>query len=654
MTDSTTHLLGQILLDAGLVTQEQLTDAIERQQTSGGKLGQNLVLAGALSRLQLYGCLAQQMGVPFVNLLSETPDATMMETLDPEEAIRAEWIPLRKIGDTLTVATSVPFTAAMGRHAKETFGATHLELEVTTDWDISQAVTRFCRNRLLFNAAEELAVSSPSQSAKHGPLLWQKIGLTVVGLGFMAGMIFATAATIVTVLVLANIFFFIAVAFRTFTSVIGAIQRHDDRVVADACAKASPEAGERLTGAREADAALPFYTILVPVFHEANVMALVIDHIGRLDWPTSKLEVLVLLEENDVETIQACKDVGPPEYVRLLIVPEGEPQTKPRACNFGLMFAQGEYIVIFDAEDRPDPDQLRKARLAFTRADGATAAIVAEMASHPHARHTGKLRNLVCVQASLNYFNSRQNILTRMFTLEYSAWFDGMLRGMEIFRLPIPLGGTSNHFRTKLLRQLGGWDPYNVTEDADLGMRAASAGFDISTIDSTTWEEACSEIPAWIRQRTRWIKGYMVTALVDSRHPVRFVRSAGLRSFFSYVALIASTPLLFLTYPVVWGFTILTYVGVRFTALDLPPLFAQAAIWNALVGNLAVILITAWAGWRREGWRLAGYSVFNPVYWFLHAFAAWRALFQLVFSPFRWEKTPHGLENAPREVAAVT
>jgi cellulose synthase/poly-beta-1,6-N-acetylglucosamine synthase-like glycosyltransferase len=225
---------------------------------------------------------------------------------------------------------------------------------------------------------------------------------------------------------------------------------------------------------------------------------------------------------------------------------------------------------------------------------------------------------------------------------------------MEIFRLPIPLGGTSNHFRTKLLRQLGGWDPYNVTEDADLGMRAASAGFDISTIDSTTWEEACSEIPAWIRQRTRWIKGYMVTALVDSRHPVRFLRSAGLRSFFSYIALIASTPLLFLTYPVVWGFTIMTYVGVRFTALDLPPLFAQAAIWNALVGNLAVILITAWAGWRREGWRLAGYSVFNPVYWFLHAFAAWRALFQLVFSPFRWEKTPHGLENAPREVAAVT
>jgi cellulose synthase/poly-beta-1,6-N-acetylglucosamine synthase-like glycosyltransferase len=519
------------------------------------------------------------------------------------------------------------------------YGVRNIVVTVTTDWDIAQAVNRYCRSRLLFNAAEELAATAPGKSAKAGLALWQKILSGVLVVLLVAGMIWATATTTIVLLVLANIFFLVAVLFRTFAAVVGAIQRHDDRVVAAARARValSSPPPERIP-----DADLPTYTILVPVYHEANVISNVIHYVGELDWPHSKLQVLILMEEGDDETMQACKAAAPPEYVQLLVVPRGIPMTKPRACNFGLMFAHGDYLVIFDAEDRPERDQLRKAHEAFQRAS------VIEGPAHAASN-----RPLVCVQAALNYFNSRQNVLTRMFTLEYSTWFDGMLRGMEVFRFPIPLGGTSNHFRTSLLRQLGGWDPYNVTEDADLGMRAATAGYRISTIDSTTWEEACSEIPSWIRQRTRWIKGYMVTALVDARYPVKFARSAGFRSIFTTFALIASTPLLFLSYPVVWGFTILTYVGIKFTVLDLPPVFAQAAVWNALVGNLVVIALAAWAGWRRQGWRLAGYAVFNPVYWFLHAWAAWRALFLLVVKPFHWEKTPHGLDSAPREVGTV-
>jgi cellulose synthase/poly-beta-1,6-N-acetylglucosamine synthase-like glycosyltransferase len=643
-----------MLLDAQLITEAQLAQALREQRETGGKVGQNLILAGAITRLDLYGCLAQQLGVPFVNLLTETPDEGILKSLDPATLVQAEWIPFRFDGETLTVATSIPFTDTMRREAKEAFEAQNLVLTVTTDWDLAQAVMRYCRDRLLFNAAEELATKSPGQSAKHGLKVWQKIAGIVFGASLIVGLGWATAVTIVVLLVLANIFFFIAVAFRTVTSIIGALQRHDDRVVARARAHARALGHDGRESGRESDAELPVYTILVPVFQEANMIAAFIDHLGTLDWPTAKLHVLVLFEESDVATFNACKDLSPPGYVHLLVVPDGTPQTKPRACNFGLMFAQGEYVVIFDAEDRPEPDQLRKAHTAFRDAQRRNSDVVEKTALQPHSRHSGSVRRLACVQASLNYFNSRQNVLTRMFTLEYSAWFDGMLRGMEVFRLAIPLGGTSNHFRADLLRQLGGWDPYNVTEDADLGMRAASAGLDITTIDSTTWEEACSEIPAWIRQRTRWIKGYMMTALVDSRYPLKFLRSAGVRGLISYVAVIASTPLLFLSYPVVWGFTILTYTGVRFTGLDLPPVFAQAALWNALVGNVAVIVITAWAGWRREGWRLAGYSIFNPVYWFLHAFAAWRALALLILRPFEWEKTPHGLANAPHEVATVT
>ncbi len=639
-----TRQLGQILLDANVISQEQLDLALEMQKNSGGRVGQNLILAGAVTRLTLYGCLAEQLGVPFVNLLTEAPDAGILDAREPEDLIQAEWLPLHQRGDTLTVATSVPFTPKMMDQVRASFAVQNVVLNVTTDWDITQAVLRNCRSRLLFNAAEELATTAPDKSAKAGLALWQKILSWILVAATIGGMIWATSATIISLLVMANVFFLVAVSFRTLASIVGAFGRHDDRIVAAAVATQRARlASAALPEEPPSDAQLPLYTILVPVFHEAHVIANVIRNIGELDWPTAQLQVLILLEEEDTLTIQACKDAAPPAYVQLLIVPAGTPMTKPRACNFGLMFARGEYLVVFDVEDKPEVDQLRKAHHAFLRA---------QKIHHP--AHVKSDKRLVCVQAALNYFNSRQNVLTRMFTLEYSTWFDGMLRGMEVFRLPIPLGGTSNHFRTSLLRELGGWDPYNVTEDADLGMRAATAGFRISTIESTTWEEACSEIPAWIRQRTRWIKGYMVTALVDARYPLRFARSAGFRSVISTFALIASTPLLFLSYPIVWGFTILTYVGVRFTALDLPPLFAQAAVWNSLAGNIIVIVLAAWAGWRRQGWRLASYAIFNPIYWFLHGFAAWRALILLILKPFSWEKTPHGLGTGLREVTDVT
>ena len=339
MTQDQTPLLGEILLEAGLISDAQLAHALEAQRITGGRLGQNLILDGSVTRLQLYGCLAQQLGVPFVNLMEEELDEGILDALEPATLIQAEWIPFHKEGDTLTVATSVPFTAAMRREAKEAFGVTTLVLNVTTDWDISQAVMRDCRNRLLFKSAEELASDYPDKSAKHGLRLWQKIGGIIIAASLIIGMVWVPAATTVTLLVLANIFFFIAVAFRTFTSIVGAIKGHDDRVVAKARAKKWPALGTQQAASLPTDADLPVYTILVPVFHEANIIAHIIEHLGHLDWPTSKLQVLVLLEEDDVATLQACKDVNPPEYVRLLVVPSGTPQTKPRACNFGLMLS---------------------------------------------------------------------------------------------------------------------------------------------------------------------------------------------------------------------------------------------------------------------------------------------------------------------------
>ncbi len=367
---------------------------------------------------------------------------------------------------------------------------------------------------------------------------------------------------------------------------------------------------------------LPRYTVLVPAFGEANVIADLVEHLGHLDYPRDRLEVLLLLEEVDRPTIEAAMGSGLPAFVRIVVVPDGQPRTKPKACNVGLNFAHGEFLVIYDAEDRPAPDQLRKAVAAFRAAPP----------------------EMICLQARLSYWNVDENALTRFFTLEYAHWFDLMLDGLAALRLPIPLGGTSNHFRVEPLRAVGAWDPHNVTEDADLGLRVAAQGMTVSTLASTTLEEACCRPWPWIKQRTRWIKGYMQTALVHTRHPIRFVRMAGLHGTLTLVFLVAGTPLAFLAAPVLWIACLVPLAlghspQLSFTGLDA----ATLAACSLVIGNGIMIGASVLAALLRRRYDLALWALLLPAYWVLHSIAAWRALGQLITNPSKWEKTPHGL-----------
>ncbi|MEI3001403.1 MAG: glycosyltransferase family 2 protein [Victivallis sp.] len=208
---------------------------------------------------------------------------------------------------------------------------------------------------------------------------------------------------------------------------------------------------------------------------------------------------------------EALARTGLPPYCRVLTVPDAPPKTKPRACNYGLSQAKGVFSVIYDAEDAPEPDQLKKACIAFRR--------------DPEKR-------VLCVQGKLNYFNSRHNLLTRLFTVEYSTYFDLTLPGYQLFNLPLPLGGTNNHFRTDILRKIGGWDPFNVTEDCDLGLRIYEYGYKTRLINSTTYEEANSQVWNWMRQRSRWVKGFIQTHLVHYRNPFRTMKRLGVYGAF--------------------------------------------------------------------------------------------------------------------------
>lgn len=376
------------------------------------------------------------------------------------------------------------------------------------------------------------------------------------------------------------------------------------------------------------DRDLPVYTILCPLYREARVLPHFIKSVSQLDYPQNKLDVILLLEEGDTETIEAAHTLKLPSYIRTLVVPHSLPKTKPKACNYGLAHARGDYIVIYDAEDQPEPDQLKKSYLAFKQAGS----------------------EVVCLQAKLNYYNPRHNLLTRLFTAEYSLWFDVILPGLQSIKTTIPLGGTSNHFRAEALRNLHGWDPFNVTEDADLGTRLFSAGYQTAIIDSTTLEEANSNLRNWVRQRSRWLKGYMQTYLVHMRNPLMLIRSQGWHALL-FNLIVGGKIAFILINPLLWAMTISyfvlnAYVGAAIEAIYPAPVFYMAAT-SLVVGNFVALYNYMIGVVKRGHWDLVKHVYLIPLYWLAISYAAAVALLQLFIKPHYWEKTIHGFHLSP-------
>jgi cellulose synthase/poly-beta-1,6-N-acetylglucosamine synthase-like glycosyltransferase len=373
------------------------------------------------------------------------------------------------------------------------------------------------------------------------------------------------------------------------------------------------------------DARLPVYTVLVPLYREAAVLPRLIAALELLDYPRERLDAKLLVEPDDAETRSALSTQALPPWLTVLTVPQGGPRTKPRACNHGLAAARGELLVVFDAEDRPEPDQLRRAVAGFAE--------------------TGP--DTVCLQARLNCFNRGTNLATRWFTLEYSAWFDLYLPGLHAIGAPIPLGGTSNHFRVAALRRLGGWDAWNVTEDCDLGVRLAMSGLTTRILSSTTWEEAPRGWGAWLRQRSRWMKGYWQTHLAHTRAPLATLRALGAWRMLAMLLTIGGQVATLLLAPLCWA------MAGAWLALR-GPLFDAHAPWTVAfvvaaaaltLSNLLFLVAHAVAAVRRGFIGLAPLAALLPAYWLMMSLGTWRGFLQFFVAPHRWEKTPHGLDD---------
>ncbi len=377
-----------------------------------------------------------------------------------------------------------------------------------------------------------------------------------------------------------------------------------------------------------ADAHLPTYTIIVALHREEAVVAKLVAALDALDYPRVLLDIKLVVEEDDHATRAALDALRLPARYEVLVAPDGRPRTKPRALNVALAQARGDLLAVYDAEDEPEPDQLRKAAAAF-----------AALPSHA-----------VCLQARLAIDNLRDGWLPRLFAIEYAALFDVFNPGLCALGAPVPLGGTSNHFRTSALRAVGGWDAWNVTEDIDLGLRLARWGYQVEALDSTTHEEAPAHLRAWMGQRRRWFKGWMQTLIVHGRAPSRVIHEMG--------ALHAACALLLVSGALIAPMLAPGFAWAILQAMTSPELLAPATapqlatstLWCSIwIAGLASAIWPALLGMksRRLG-ALAPWLALLPLYWLLLAVAAWWALIDLVRNPYYWAKTRHGLAKSSR------
>jgi cellulose synthase/poly-beta-1,6-N-acetylglucosamine synthase-like glycosyltransferase len=601
----------ELLVESGLITEDQLAIARAAKAKTGSHIDDVLMSLGLISPDVLRVLLARTWSIPPLDAANPHREDDLIRRWSGQLMLAENWMPVRRAFDgTIVVATARVPDAERRAQIEEHLGEP-AHYEAATSWDIRHIVLDVFRTAIADQAANELYRQSPELSARIVLSRGQKVGLAAVIAVLVALLVFFPAAAVIGIITAISLVFLAGTIFKFIIAMLGAkfdvVERVSDADVAAL-----------------QDRDLPKYSVLVPVFREANIVAQLVANLGKIDYPVDKLEVLVLIEAEDTLTRNAFLAADPPPHFQIVTIPKGAPQTKPRACNVGLFFATGDFLVIYDAEDTPDPDQLKKAVVAFQR---------------------GGLKT-VCIQASLNYFNANENVLTRMFTLEYSYWFDYMLAGLDAADLPIPLGGTSNHFRTEALIELGGWDPYNVTEDADLGIRASALGYRVGVVNSTTMEEANTSVPNFIRQRSRWIKGYLQTTLVHARRPRQLIREIGWRRFLSFALLIGGTPATFLGVIPLYVVTLFTiFIPAEVLAQFFPVWLLWLSLVNFIIGNTVMVYLSMMGPYKRGTFDLLLWAVLNPAYWILHSVASYKGLWQLITRPHYWEKTEHGLTN---------
>lgn len=589
--------LSVALLRDGDVTGDELVEALSHQLQRRRRVTDILMSRDAMPVDALYLALARHWETQVIDPHRHPPDATLIDRLGAGFCLHHALLPWRNCGGATVIATAQP--EDYPRHQErlsQLFGPVVMTL--TTPQAIHDAVLRQ-RGPELTQIAESRV---PSDESCRG-LVGRKLYPPLLLLGMLCSLIASvspaallwvlTGWTVFTLLMCSLLK--VAAGFATF------LNRPPD----------PPQT---------AIAHLPTVSVIVALYRESDIAPRLVRRLGKLDYPRELLDIVLAVEADDALTRTALAGADLPPWMRIVVVPDGQIKTKPRALNFAIDHCRGSIIGVYDAEDAPDPNQINRIVERFYQ----------------------RGPEVACLQGILDFYNPTTNWLSRCFSIEYATWFRIILPGLERLGLPIPLGGTTVFFRRDALERVGGWDAHNVTEDADLGIRLYRYGYRTELIDTVTGEEAnCRALP-WVKQRSRWLKGYMMTWCTHMRDPALLWRQLGPWQFLGFQVLFLCTLSQFLLAPVLWSFW-LPFIGLPHPVLNaLPPAAALGLLGLLLLTELANLTLhlvaLRLAGHRFSRWWVLIMHLYFP----LGALASYKAAWELVRNPFYWDKTTHG------------
>ncbi len=604
--------IGRFLVDEGIIDQRDLVNALDLQCRVDVPLGEILISEGHLSRAEFLQAMAKRQNLPLVDLNEDPCPMELADTLPSSLCQTHQVVPWARMGASLLVATARPdtfkhFRACMGHEGNCMLAV------VADEYQIQTQLGRLYGREFAQKAATRVPVAESCRAWEINP---QKRRLWA--LGILSALALATLLAPMWVLTIAILWTFMTLVMSTTLKASALIKQFPHR---NCDAAVAPEGNQRVYR-------LPRVSVLVPLLREKEIAEVLIKRLSRLTYPKSLLNVVLVLEAGDDVTRDTLARTTLPDWINVIEVPEANRlTTKPRALNYALDFCKGSIIGIWDAEDAPEPDQIEKVVNRFRTAPPEVA----------------------CLQGRLDYYNSRTNWLSRCFTIEYATWWRMVLPGIARLGLVVPLGGTTLFFRRNLLEELGGWDAHNVTEDADLGLRLARHGYRTELLPTVTYEEANCRAWPWVRQRSRWLKGFLITWCVHMRTPSALLKDLGWLRFLGVQTLFLATFSQFLMAPLLWSFW-LTIFGMPHPiglTLGAPVMWFMIVVFVVAEATNLAISMTAVSTPRHR--HLLGWVLTTPFYYLLGALSAVKALHEFVVSPFFWDKTQHGFAAEENE-----
>ena len=598
--------LGRVMVNAGLITQGDLVHALDLQRHIDAPLGEILIAEGLASATDILQMVSRQHNIPVADLTADPTDPSLSAMLPSALCLKYRCVPWLLIGDVLLVGTQHPdefnrLCACLGERGRRLLPV------LVEEKQIRKHITALYGDELAQKAETRVPAIESCRSWDPTSPLRKPIALALLAI-LVSALVMFPAWTITVCILIA----FVTLVMSTVLKVAAFVAQmtkitQDTNTTADLTRGAFP---------------LPKVSVLVPLLNEKEIAGKLVQRLTRLTYPKSLLEVVLVLEQHDTVTRDTIARTELPSWISVIEVPSANRlTTKPRALNYALDFCRSSIIGVWDAEDAPEPDQIEKVVTRFQDAP----------------------ENVACLQGVLDYYNPKTNWISRCFTIEYATWWRMILPGVAQLGLVIPLGGTTLFFRRNILEKLCGWDAHNVTEDADLGIRLARHGYVTELIPTVTFEEANCRAWPWVKQRSRWLKGFAITWLVHMRAPRALLRDLGFIRFMSVQTLLLATFAQFAFAPLLWSFWI-TLAGFEHpVALTLGAPVALGMAWFFFCSEIINLGISMVAVSRREHRHLMAYVLTLPLYFPMAAISAYKAMKEIVVEPFYWDKTEHGV-----------